>query len=453
MQNYYNNISTLKKVAFIDNIHDSQAQRISTDYPFAICFTSLDDNPVIWYNGKRYGLCKVSNKLISIDDNNIGLCINTNNEIELYISGAIASFVLTKVGFIDDSNNEYYYIDVFENNNYSIQALWNKVIFYYDFKDPNNNSVESQTKLTFTNTQGNSFTISNTSSSKSYIINITRKSSGTYIPVSSQLSLSNVSSISCDNEPTFDFKFVPEQCTFKNNGTTVTSINTYKGSTLNNIYVNFDSAKYDLNGNINVYYTFNNNRITLGNLSQESSFKLQNIITNNIDTNTLQIPVYIEILYNGISKQRQVGSLTININSFNSDVFYIGNAEGTEQVLNSRTISVAQLLNTSSYSNLRNTWLILPDTINFNSNYAEASENNKAKFKLQQSDVIIIPSNYKLTLPLTEDNSNINDNMFILNSETYTINDKSYKKYSIDQEYWNSTNGNVYFISLIEKIN
>ena len=84
MQSYYNNISTLKKVAFIDNISSENAERISNEYPFAICFTSLDDDPVIWYNGKQYGgRCKVSNKKVLINGIQLGLIINDSNEIEL----------------------------------------------------------------------------------------------------------------------------------------------------------------------------------------------------------------------------------------------------------------------------------------------------------------------------------------------------------------------------------
>lgn len=227
MQNYYNNISTAKKVAFIDNISYSEAEAISRRFPFAICLTSRgNEGRTIWYNGEPYGLCKVSSKLITVNNNDeIGLYINSAGEIELY----------------------------------------------------------------------------------------------------------------------------------------------------------------------------------------------KKVTTN---------------------------------------VFYIGDSTTAQSVLTSGTITSSQSLNTSTYSNLRNTWLTLPDTINFNSKYDETSTSNKAKFKLQKNDIIIIPSNYKLTLPLSEDNiSNIVDNMFVLNSNSYTINDKSYKKYTIDQEYWNSTNDNVYFISLIEKIN
>lgn len=149
MQQYYNKISEQKRIAFIDNLTDQKAKELSNEYPFAICFASKENYPVIWYNKKRYGFTNISNNIVQINDVNVGLHITDNGVIELYVNSLIDAYMLNSIEnlYLANSINYDNYIinvtspDILEPNTtsgfsepfYIINTIQNKVLLKFNF--------------------------------------------------------------------------------------------------------------------------------------------------------------------------------------------------------------------------------------------------------------------------------------------------------------------------------
>lgn len=137
MQEYYNQISKQKRIAFIDNLTDDMAKTISSQYPFAVCFANnIADNefPVIWFNGKRYGFTKVNTSTINIGDICIGLNVDENGVLGLSYQRDLI-YIGNRENIVgDEIEKDIYGLEMISDFTYSGVSGWH-LINTYNFND------------------------------------------------------------------------------------------------------------------------------------------------------------------------------------------------------------------------------------------------------------------------------------------------------------------------------
>ena len=121
MSNYID-ISKQQRVVFVDNIQYDNAKALSKQYPFAMFFTSADDNVyhTIWRNGFCYSyVSEIDSTPVIVNDKAISLSIDRKGKLSLIVGYAIGQFVLSK--YENSENNFVNYEEDHYIENYNTQ--------------------------------------------------------------------------------------------------------------------------------------------------------------------------------------------------------------------------------------------------------------------------------------------------------------------------------------------
>ena len=437
MQNYYNQVSEQKRIAFIDNLTDAQAKVLSTKYPFAICFANnVDENhlPVIWYNERRYGFTCVKTDTISIGDANIGLQVSSNGELSLNLNEVVDEIRLTKI--YTGSNVVIYDID---NNDisqpYTLETLNNDIFLQFKFFKAGN-EINANYTVNFDDILNNYSTPSKTSNTNEYKFNILSSSNNSifikpYINVNSSKKSCSFTSI---------LKYVPNNCAWYNGETNISELNIYRTQ-------NTPSIKVKLDGNLNVanyqakirkrYYPGNGTALyneeidTITNSNNFQTINLNEHFLDNLKDGNLNYTrgeILLEIVETQPNKSKLLSQkLTINIKSDTNQLIWIGTPNPTINNLITTGTGIVDIPSSTitNYNNIDGWYLF--DEYDFNTKDQHTSINSNT--------IIILPTNYGLALPIYDENSNaIQDPMWIEDNNTITINDKEYSIYRYNNE-------------------
>lgn len=149
MQTYYNSISTARRIAFIDNLDNTNAKKISQQYNYIVCFSSKENVPIIWYQGKAYGQTEIdeNNKSVKINGYEISLGIDNNTgKIGLFKKSLITDGLLYYIGSYNNiiGQENIYLSDSDVNTEYTIENNQFKNSW---IKIPENNFIDLTTDI------------------------------------------------------------------------------------------------------------------------------------------------------------------------------------------------------------------------------------------------------------------------------------------------------------------
>lgn len=440
MQEYYNSISKQKRIAFVDNLTDLQARTISAQYPFAICFASnISDEqplPVIWYEGRRYGFTKVDSSAVMVGDTSISLLVDNDGVLKLAISEKIDNYYLDNIQELRDINNynSWYEISAGENQTYTLYSLFNTFKLNYKFTKNDIIIPDAFYTINYVSSENNYYQISN--NNNQYILTV-KNSSDSVNNVSSYIIVNGrriSSDLSCS------FVYVPDYCNWFINGSSYNDYYTaFQNQTLN-IQFNFDDSRFltlSDNFKLSLKCTCNNQTYTIPNVNQNTN--IYNQISSYINNSTsYKLEVIISDIRYNTQKTLQT-SMTITSQD-NIDVIYIGHnlsdiptemvRTNSDMILNYTTAGVQG-------------WHALT-TYNFNDKDIDVDQNT----------IIIIPSSYKLVLPIYNDASLTNpiDDTLWKSNNYVTINNTQYVVYKYNTDDFGSLS-NPKLLSIIKKIN
>lgn len=164
MENYYNTISTVRRIAFIDKLTHLQAEELSKKYKYAVCFASLEPAPSIWYQGKRYGGTVIDSEHdhVQIGSYSVYLTLDTEGKLGLSSTKIYTEDLLYFIGPIrvllqyidqdtqeirltdtDVSNSPYWFkIDQFPIRLTSNQPVGDNVIVIPQFNPATNKPIK-----------------------------------------------------------------------------------------------------------------------------------------------------------------------------------------------------------------------------------------------------------------------------------------------------------------------
>lgn len=418
MQQYYNSISKQKRIAWVDNLTDSQAAIISAQYPFAVCFANNvsinQPYPVIWYGGKRYGFTGVNTSTITINNTSIGLFVSQDGILSLTTSEKIDNYNISEIRPLKDRENEIYGDPIYPNANniYTLCSLYNQFALKYQFTKEGVVVQDAYYNINFDT--NNAYTV-NQSSNISIGNNIlVVKKSVNSTQITSNISING--SITTNSIPC-KLIYVPDTCSWIVNGSVYNSLyTTYQGQQLD-IRFNFDDVEFLSNSNykLTLLCNCNGNTYTYDNVTVNTNF--YNLISGNVN-NASTFTLSLKTKDNSTGKEKLLSStLTCTLQS-NIELIYIGeNLNTIPSTIDTSSVSIIN--NFNSYSSVSG-WHAL-NNYNF----------NDKNITINSNTIIIIPSNYTLNLPLynNEDLTNpIEDPMWSLSTNTI-INGASYKVY------------------------
>lgn len=472
MQTYYNQISNQKRIAFIDNLTDSQAQNLSNKYQFAVCFANVPETiegveknyPVIWHGGKRYGFTNIDKTTIQIFDVNVGLRIDPDlGQLQLYYTTPVDGLDVENVYNLYNDNSKNI-INLDSSNIYTIETIYNTALINFSFFKYVINDIGEETKETQSNVSYeidfsyNSTYIESISKYNSEFPNsyklIVKKSTSGSIPITAKISVGGI-----DKTITFKCKLVkiPASCTWTNSqNNTITSIDLYK-----NVEYTTSQFKLSLDANVptntkfTTVITSNVNgwgdeddipltQSNLGNIGKIIVDKLQGIDTLGNNTSiTLSVKITEQVSETITKINTLSNKLTVKFVSGDKSLFRVCNQTILNSINNNEIIDNTQLSgiqvipNSSNVINssttIENTWYEFR-TYNFNSSNISVDTNTR----------IIMPAGYRLALPIYNTNTltnPIDDPMWTVDtSKNITINGKSYKVYKYNTSYYNSSN-------------
>ena len=441
MREYYNKLSEQKRIAFIDNLTDDQAKTLSEKYPFAICFasnTSTDKPfPVIWYNNKRYGFTSISTDVITINDVLLQLKINEAGQLQLYSNSAIDTYRLISVKNRYDIN-QYGDSITPTGNIYTVHPLFNKIILNFAFVKDGQDIENVNYDINF-NTNNNYYIIEKNTDSiglTSYILTIKKSTTDLQnhvLPLNSNLII-NGQQISID-PINFTFIKTPETVIWQNGNNIISNnvLNIYtneQGST--DINFKFPTGESADGFEINLYCEGNNNKLNSSSLQITQNIKdlIFNYLTNN---SLISGNFYISIEDNEHKKQLEASKLTVSYLNSNN-LFYVGSLTTANSVINN-----GRYEGTLESTPQRDKW------VEFR-NYDFSS--NSYNISVNQNTIIVLPTNYKLALPLYNNDSltdPMDDPMWTLdntqgNQGEVEINGTTHKVYKYDTNYYGGTN-------------
>ena len=473
MQNYYNQISEQKRIAFIDNLTDDQARELSSKYPFAMCFASNTSTekpyPVIWYNQKRYGFTNVNKGSIQIYDVSINLAVTDGGELKLQLSGNIDSYDLSSVinKYTNEFSNEL--TSNIDNNGikiYSIETIKNQAILNFKFFS-NDIDVTNDTnyEIEFTPYENDYYKISKISNSQ-YLLKVKKTSTSTQT-IKSNISING--NITFNHQFKCNLKYIPTECIWYFNEEQVSGnlINIYRtqNSPIRFSFKNgdLDSNKFKLKLHCHFYTSggtydcipfdniennynrnFNESNTILGQFQTHTNYTSAKLVVE-ITEKSSEINNNIASNSSELTRRLESTVLTINIKNDSSDLIYIGLPTSSEvnNILNGITniyegaSSTTTIENFNSYNDIYG-WHKFEE-YNFNEKFINKNIN------LNKQIIIILPENYKLALPIYQNNNGqlsnpIDDPMWIIdntrgNNGTIQINDKNYTVYKYNGQY------------------
>lgn len=473
MQNYYNSISSTKRVAFVDQLTDTQAKTLSNQYPFAICFANNcdeDSNPVIWYNGQRYGIVKVNKDLIVVGETSIGLNLDNNGELRLILSDLIDTTKLNTIHYLYDGDNfsgnirnEYLVND--GNDIPELYTLKNQFILSFNYYkkyegNPYNDSNINQDNidLDISNPETNVYYIKTTDFNKELNLGSNDLYKIEYNSSYNKYVLTVLNSGQINLQPTFiinneikqgfpqqlSLVYCPDSCNWKTLNRQ--SLSTLQFDVDNPPTITFDYDKGQVTNGIKAYLCYKENGLDrqIGESEISPNDNISNIIIENSrlleDYNSFDIfikLVYTEPYTNKVY-DKNLNRLKINIGSSNK-LFFIG--ENNNENINDEN----SYKNPQPIENLLNNWhsLDLSDN-NFNNSNLQINENT----------VVYLPEGYSLGLPIYQDeemNQPIQDPVFTKTEEYISKYNIKYYKWVISEEY--KERNDLYFLSIIYKEN
>lgn len=506
MQNYYNKISDQRRILFIDNLTNEQAQHLSDTHTYCVCFSNAETDSrhkAIWYQGQRYGLPVInSNNKIIINDTLVKLGINkTALNPELYLTKEEITYTSFSLEGIYDSSYKPLLTTNNDDGSYIVKLLSDinnefKVKFNFayknELKDQLINYIPS-ISCTFNNYNGDkyNFTLSDIKR-----INENDTDNTEYALVCVEYTLKIFDDfIWNSNDPyviTFDennYQYITPTTSI----TTSINVNVTKFyNNLNNINISFwknirskriidylpnyklyinlnnldyNNYKYTLyinneeNSNYNLtsqYIIINDNDLKYGYNEiyvKCSDFILESNQENNSDnqetTTTTQTPTYISHVSYILENSR----IFLNFKKYNNDDLYYIRYK-TDDINDINYINDDNDLNTSiNINNLENSnqkYYINEEDIKYSIqpnkwckviNNTISTENyhifivDKSNAMLTNKFSVIIPTTYKIYLPIYDENGNlcVVDNTLIkINTNPININNVLYNIWEYD---------------------
>ena len=303
MQEYYNSISQQKRIAFVDNLSDSQARELSNNYPYAICFASNVStdypDPVIWYNGRRYGYTKVDSSPITISGITISLNCNEYGVLSLSTNSTFDDFQLISIQQYNPNRSETFGDQIeASNGSYSIYTLFNKVLLRFRLLKGTTEVSNNPSGIIFDNNN-----VSVSSNNAGYILTINKYLDHISTNLSPKMSI-NGSYTSHDLN--CNLTKVPDTCNWYVNGDNVVSSISISRNEQYSIKFNFDGlGTYD-SSKFGLYLMVNGNRKSI---NPQPNVEYNNILNTSSDTNNLKLVMYVP---NNTSIKKELNQLSIN---------------------------------------------------------------------------------------------------------------------------------------------
>ena len=447
-QQYYNKISEQKRIAFIDNLTDQKAKELSNAYPFAICFASEEDYPVIWYNKKRYGFTSINTDVVQINDVLLQLQIDENGQIKLCCNPSVNDYSLNFIKYLYNNGDYSESISpTTQTNSYVIRTVSNKAVLYFKFYKVDGENITEITdknyNIDFSRNDEYYSIVSNPDAINSYILTV--KKSNSNISITTNFAINgNV------NTKNFNFNLIktPEEnywITSSNGATNESRQLSLYQSQKENTPIKFGFNDGNLDGTFKISLLKSDNTIINENVTSgiDYSTDIFNAIGNvSHDQVYLQIS---EVGENAHSIKLNRTQLTINFVTDSNSIFYIG-------PVSESPLTTATIVNTNEYIINNITQIPILGTVYDSNIYIlpdygyDFNRDETHRINVNTSDIIILPEGYKLALPFYNDYNSgnltnpINDPMWILdtdkgNNGIIKINDKNYKVYKYDTSY------------------